>query len=85
MIYQTAMELAQKEVPIESVNNNNNVSSNQEWITAVKIIADVYCYSINNNDTTAKSYIFSQSQLCDFVTLSAKGIDERIVKTAMQH
>jgi hypothetical protein len=37
----------------------------------------------NNNNTTAKSYIFSQSQLCDFVTLSAKGIDERIGKTEM--
>ena len=45
-IYQTAMELAQKEVPIESVNNDNNVSSsNQEWIIAMKIIADVYCSS----------------------------------------
>jgi hypothetical protein len=84
-IYQTAMDLAQKEVPIESVNNDNNVNSNPEWINAMKIIADVYCYSIknNNNDATAKSYIFSQSQLCDFVTLSARGIDERIVKTEM--
>ena len=87
-IYQTAMELAQKEVPIESVNNDNNVSSsNQEWITAMKIIADVYCSSLNNNNnnnnTTANSHILSQSQLCDFVTLSAKGIVERKMKTEL--
>jgi hypothetical protein len=73
-IYQTTMELAQKEVPIESV-NNDNVSSNQEWITAMRIIANVYCSSLKNDDNT--DIIFSQSQLSDFLTLSARGIGER--------
>jgi hypothetical protein len=70
-IYRNAVELAQR-VPIESENN--------QWI-AMQIIADVCSSAKNSNNTTANSYIFSQSQLCDFVTLSSKGIDERRVKT----
>jgi hypothetical protein len=35
-----------------------------EWITAMKIIAN-----------TSRTYIFSQSQLSDFLTLAAKGIE----------
>jgi hypothetical protein len=61
-IYRNALELVQK-VPLESVNDNN------EWISAIKIIA--YRYSL------LPSYIFSQSQLSDILTLSAKGIEEK--------
>ena len=78
-VYRNAMELAQR-VPIGSVNGDN---VNNKWIIAIRIIADI-CSSIkNNNDTATNSYIFSQSQLCDFVTLSAKGIDERRLKTEL--
>jgi hypothetical protein len=35
----------------------------------------------NSNNTTTDSHIFSQTQWCDFATLSAKGIDERRMKT----
>jgi hypothetical protein len=65
-IYRKAVELVQK-IPIESVNDSNNFSN--EWISAMKIIA--YAYS------SLTSYIFSQSQLSDFLTLSAKGIEEK--------
>jgi hypothetical protein len=79
-VYRNAMELAQR-VPIESVNGDN---VNNKWIIAIRIIADICSSSIkNNNDTATNSYIFSQSQLCDFVTLSAKGIDERRLKTEL--
>jgi hypothetical protein len=79
-IYRNAMELAQT-VPIESVNGDNDDNVNNQWIIAMKIIADVCSSAKNTNNTTTNSYIFSQSQLCDFVTLSAKGIDERRMKT----
>lgn len=65
-IYRNAVEIVQK-IPIESVNDSNNFSN--EWISAMKIIA--YAYS------SLTSYIFSQSQLSDFLTLSAKGIEEK--------
>jgi hypothetical protein len=74
-IYRNALALVQK-VPLEFVNNTNNGSN--EWISAMKIIA--YAYSSvknNNNDNDTSSYIFSQSQLSDFLTLSAKGIEEK--------
>jgi hypothetical protein len=61
-IYRNALELVQK-VPLESVNDNN------EWISAIKIIAHRY--------SLLPSYIFSQSQLSDILTLSAKGIEEK--------
>ena len=81
-VYRNAIELAQR-VPIESVNGNDNDNVNNQWITAMKIIADVCSPVKNSNNTTADSHIFSQTQLCDFVTLSAKGIDERRMKTEM--
>jgi hypothetical protein len=74
-IYRNALALVQK-VPLEFVNNTNNGSN--EWISAMKIIA--YAYSSvknNNNENDTSSYIFSQSQLSDFLTLSAKGIEEK--------
>jgi hypothetical protein len=40
-----------------------------EWISAMKIIANAY--------SSLTSYSFSQSQLSDFLTLSAKGIEEK--------
>ena len=46
---------------IESANGSN------EWVSATEIIAKV----------SLTSYIFSQSQLSDFLTLSAKGIEEK--------
>ncbi|HZD81978.1 MAG TPA: hypothetical protein VE076_03785 [Nitrososphaeraceae archaeon] len=64
-IYRNALELVQKD-RIESANVSN------EWISAMKIIASAYS-SLNNSNTF---YIFSQSQLSDFLTLSAKGIEE---------
>jgi hypothetical protein len=79
-IYRNAMELAQT-VPTESVNGDNDDNVNNQWIIAMKIIADVCSSAKKSNNTTTNSYIFSQSQLCDFVTLSAKGIDERRMKT----
>lgn len=81
-IYRNAIKLAQT-IPIEYVNGDNDDNGYNKWIIAMKIIADV-CSSIkNNNYTTTNSHIFSQSQLCDFVTLSAKGIDERRAKTGI--
>jgi hypothetical protein len=59
-IYRNALELVPK-VSLESVNDNN------EWISAIKIIAHRY--------SPLPSYIFSQSQLSDILTLSAKGIE----------
>jgi hypothetical protein len=50
-----------KKLPIESVNGSN------EWIRALEIIANA----------SLTCYIFSQSQLSDFLTLSAKGIEEK--------
>ena len=61
-IYSDALELVQKD-PKDSGNVSN------EWIKAIKIIANAY--------SSLASYIFSQSQLSDFLTLSAKGIEEK--------
>ena len=61
-IYSDALELVQKD-PKESGNVSN------EWIKAIKIIANAY--------SSLASYVFSQSQLSDFLTLSAKGIEEK--------
>ncbi len=61
-IYRDALELVQKD-PKESGNLSN------EWIKAIKIIANAY--------SSLASYVFSQSQLSDFLTLSAKGIEEK--------
>lgn len=61
-IYRDALELVQEKDPIESANVSN------EWIRAIKIIANAY--------SSLTSYVFSQSQLSDFLTLSAKGIVE---------
>jgi hypothetical protein len=61
-IYSDALELVQKD-PKESGNLSN------EWIKAIKIIANAY--------SSLASYVFSQSQLSDFLTLSAKGIEEK--------
>jgi hypothetical protein len=61
-IYKNTLELVQEEDPKESGNVSN------EWIRAIKIIANAY--------SSLTSYVFSQSQLSDFLTLSAKGIVE---------
>lgn len=61
-IYRNALELVQKD-PKESGNVSN------EWIRSIKIIANAY--------SSLTSYVFSQSQLSDFLTLSAKGIEEK--------
>ena len=62
-IYRNALELVEEEDPKESGNVSN------EWIRAIKIIANAY-------SSLTSSYVFSQSQLSDFLTLSAKGIEE---------
>lgn len=61
-IYRNALELVQKD-PKESGNVSN------EWIRSIKIIANAH--------SSLTSYVFSQSQLSDFLTLSAKGIEEK--------
>ena len=67
--YRNALDLVQKN-PIESVNESD------EWISATKIIAYTYS-SLKNNIRDNSSYVFSQSQLSDFLTLSAKSIEEK--------
>jgi hypothetical protein len=63
-IYRNALELVQEEKdPKESGNVSN------EWIRSIKIIANAH--------SSLTSYVFSQSQLSDFLTLSAKGIEEK--------
>ena len=62
-IYRDILELVQEKDPKESGNVSN------EWIRAIKIIANAY--------SSLTSYVFSQSQLSDFLTLSAKGIEEK--------
>src|SRR5919197_1380832 len=78
-IYRNALNLAQK-VPLESVNDTN------EWISAMKIISNA-CSLLKNNTTnnsdTTSSYIFSQSQLSDFLTLSAKGIEDTTMNSGI--
>jgi hypothetical protein len=68
-IYRNALNLVQK-VPIDDSN---------EWISAMKIIANAYSLLKNNsNDSdTTSFYIFSRSQLSDFLTLSAKAIEDK--------
>ena len=63
-IYRNILELVQEKDPKESGNVSN------EWIRAIKIIANAY-------SSLTSSYVFSQSQLSDFLTLSAKGIEEK--------
>jgi hypothetical protein len=63
-IYRDILELVQEKDPKESGNVSN------EWIRAIKIIANAY-------SSLTSSYVFSQSQLSDFLTLSAKGIEEK--------
>src|SRR5918996_3055835 len=61
-IYRNALELVQEEDPKESGNVSN------EWIRAIKTIANAH--------SSLTFYVFSQSQLSDFLTLSTKGIVE---------
>ena len=46
--------------------NNVAIEFENEWVSSTMIIANAY-----------PSYIFSQSQLADFLTLAAKGIQEK--------
>jgi len=46
--------------------NNVAIEFENEWVSSTMIIANAY-----------PSYIFSQSQLADFLTLAAKGIEEK--------
>ena len=62
-LYRKALEL-QKVVKEEEDTN--------EWISSMKIIANVY-----------SSYIFSQSQLSDFLTLSAKAIEGKTMSNVI--
>jgi hypothetical protein len=67
--YRDALDLVQKNL-IESANESD------EWISATKIIAYTYS-SLKNNIRDDSSCFFSQSQLSDFLTLSAKGIEDK--------
>jgi hypothetical protein len=67
--YRKIIDLASK-VQIETANDDNN-----EWITVMRIIASV-CTG-NSNYSNDKVHIFSQSELCDFLTLAVKGINEK--------
>lgn len=73
-IYRDAVKLIQK-VPVESLNDDND-----EWIIAMKFIADVYS---ETNDDDDNNHIFSQSELSDFLTLATKGINEKRIKSQM--
>jgi hypothetical protein len=55
-IYRNALELVQKD-RLDSANVSN------KWISAMRIIANAY--------SSLTSYVFTQSQLSDFLTLSA--------------
>jgi hypothetical protein len=63
-----------KKIPIESVKSYNN-----EWLAATKIIADIY--SVYNQICNGNHIFFSQSQVSDFLTLAARGIDEKEIST----
>jgi hypothetical protein len=65
-LYRKALEL-QKDTKEDS----------NEWISAMKIIANAYSLLKSDSNSDSSSYIFSQSQLSDFLTLSAKGIEEK--------
>jgi hypothetical protein len=70
--HRDAVELVQK-VPVESANDDSN-----EWVTSMKAIAEACSIKDNNSNN---SYIFSQSELSDFLTLAAKGINEKRMRT----
>jgi len=70
--HRDAVELIQK-VPVESANDDSN-----EWVTSMKAIAEACSIKDNNSNN---SYIFSQSELSDFLTLAAKGINEKRIRT----
>jgi hypothetical protein len=70
--HRDAVELIQK-VPVESANDDSN-----EWVTSTKVIAEACSIKDNNSNN---SYIFSQSELSDFLTLAAKGINEKRMRT----
>ena len=78
-LYRNVLERVQR-VSLEFVNNRDNDSN--EWISVMKIIAYAYSSLKNsNNDNDTSSNIFSQSQLSDFLTLSAKGIEEKMMSS----
>jgi hypothetical protein len=62
-----------KKIPIE------NVKSYNEWLTATRIIADIY--AISNQGCNGNYIFFSQSQVSDFLTLATKGIGEKEFST----
>lgn len=70
--HKNALELIQK-IPVESANDDSN-----EWVTSMKVIAEACSIKDNNSNN---SYIFSQSELSDFLTLAAKGINEKRMRT----
>ena len=70
--HRDAVELIQK-VLVESANDDSN-----EWVTSMKAIAEACSIKDNNSNN---SYIFSQSELSDFLTLAAKGINEKRMRT----
>jgi hypothetical protein len=70
--HRNALELIQK-IAVESANDNSN-----EWVTSMKVIAEACSIKDNNSNN---SYIFSQSELSDFLTLAAKGINEKRMRT----
>jgi hypothetical protein len=58
------------------------IKTHGNWITAMKLIADcnrISNYNINNNN----NYAFSQSQLSDFLTLSARAIEGKIMSNVI--
>jgi hypothetical protein len=61
-IYQTTMELAQKEAPIESVNNDNNVSSNQEG-TDIRLGYDTPSLLFGDAAVTTTANVFQANGL----------------------
>jgi hypothetical protein len=60
-------ELYRKAVELVQINPIESANESNEWIRALEIIANA----------SVTSYIFSQSQLSDFLTLAAKGVEEK--------
>src|ERR671931_2601710 len=52
------------------------IEDSNEWISAMKIIANAYYSSLT-------SYSFSQSQLSDFLTLSARAIEGKKISNVI--
>jgi hypothetical protein len=70
-IYRNITKVIQKKIPLEIIKSHGN------WITALMIIADCSRKAKGSRNNNNNSHFFSQSQLCDFLTLATKVIVEK--------